>query len=384
MSLQEGSTNTIGRQTSHLPPPCARSVTLNSSSNSPSLPLKDPAEGYVRRLLFSSDAQHLLTASTEGSYAVQSYPSLSPAFDATTDFEGEEIVDGDFSPDGTQVVVCTGRKLKVLGTYPNPAKAGSDDSEGEEKTNGEQAANGASSSRLGLPPTWQTIQNPALGGEGGCEFRAVRFGKARRRPDRLAAAAAGGDKEGDDKISEKKSDAVASSSAPTPSSGSEGKLFTVVNAKRSSGGKSKKRKSFLSAWSLSTWDLLETRQLSEKPATVFAISPCGRYLAYGSSDLSVGVINARTLRPVMRILDAHSFPPTALTFSPDGGWLVSGSADNTLRVVRMPLTADEEGEMGGTTESLLERPWLLTAMLTLFILVLAVYIQRTIMSASSS
>lgn len=326
----------------------SRRVTISSSKSAPSLPLNDAAEGYVRRLALTSDGRQLVSASTEGSYAVHAYPSLEKSFDPSTDFQGEEIVDADFSPDGTQLVVCTGRKLKVFGTYPDPAKA-------EEAEDGEQANGSSPGSKQ--PPVWQTIQNPALGGEGGCEFRAVRFGKA--RASRIAA--------------EEKVEGAAPPS--TSSSGSSGKLFTVVNAKRSSGG-SKKRKSFLSAWSLSTWDLIETRQISEKPSTVFAISPCGRYLAYGSSDLSVGVINARTLRPVMRILDAHSFPPTALAFSPEGGWLVSASADNTLRVVRMPTVA-EGVELGGAA-SLLERPWLLTLLLTLFILVLALYIQRTI------
>ena len=41
-------------------------------------------------------------------------------------------------------------------------------------------------------------------------------------------------------------------------------------------------------------------------------------------------------QPIVKILDAHSFPPTALRFSPSGNVLVSASADNTIRVIDVP------------------------------------------------
>lgn len=398
------------------------SVTLKPTSAATSLPLTDPAEGYVRRLALSPDRRQLISASTEGAYALHEYPSLDPSFRPTTDFQGDEIVDADFSSDGTQLVICTGRKLKILGTFPNPAEPSSSTStdpisktEAALQSNADAGVGPKSSladvagtkivsgnsQLLAPPPIWQTIQNPALGGEGGCEFRAVRFGKARQSRSSLSvdgekklsdaekvkkdaeivedvkAAEDSGEKTKDD------SKSVPSTSSAN-SSGSEGKLFTVVNAKSSGKGKASKRKSFLTAWSLSSWELIETRQLSEKPVTVFSLSPCGRYLAYGCSDLSIGVLNSRTLRPVLRILDAHSFPPTALAFSPNGQWLVSASADNTLRVIKMPATADDVIELGSSSVglamvSLAERKWLLTLLLTVFILVLALYIQRYVL-----
>jgi prolactin regulatory element-binding protein len=91
------------------------------------------------------------------------------------------------------------------------------------------------------------------------------------------------------------------------------------------------------------------------PCAECSHSADGRKLAYGSSDLSIGVLDARTLRvskraacharvaadsavsqPIVKILDAHSFPPTALRFSPSGNVLVSASADNTIRVIDVP------------------------------------------------
>lgn len=112
-------------------------------------------------------------------------------------------MDADFDDSGNKLVICSGKRLKVFGTFQNPVA-----NEDDEKV----AIDG---SELKPPPTLHTIQNPGLGGEGGCEFRAVRFGRSK----------------------EESPEGVASSS----------RLFTVVNAKASSsagqrGKKKPKRK----------------------------------------------------------------------------------------------------------------------------------------------
>lgn len=90
----------------------------------------------------------------------------------------------------------------------------------------------------------------------------------------------------------------------------------------------------------------------------------GTLLAYGSSDLSVGVLDATTLRvrclyslsitilsrmptddtigtqSLMTILRAHDFPVTSLRFNPSADLVISGSADNTVRVVTVPSVTD--------------------------------------------
>lgn len=114
------------------------------------------------------------------------------------------------------------------------------------------------------------------------------------------------------------------------------------------------RPAFLSAWDISTWSLKKTRTISQKPVTAFDISDDGALLGVASSDLSIAVLDANTLRvgqfcssmayscqrvltlkpqPVLSILRAHDFPVTCLRFSPDGTLLVSGSADNTVRII---------------------------------------------------
>lgn len=99
------------------------------------------------------------------------------------------------------------------------------------------------------------------------------------------------------------------------------------------------KKSLISKWDTQTWRLVSTRTVSQRPVTAFDISDDGTLLAYGSSDLSVGVLDAHTLRPVMTILKAHDFPVTSLKFNPSGTLVVSGSADNSVRVIAIPADA---------------------------------------------
>jgi len=70
--------------------------------------------------------------------------------------------------------------------------------------------------------------------------------------------------------------------------------------------------------------------------TCFDISPDGRFLAFGSSDLSIGILDASTLIPIVTILKAHEFPPTTIKFNPTSTLLMTGSADNSIRIVNVP------------------------------------------------
>jgi prolactin regulatory element-binding protein len=85
-----------------------------------------------------------------------------------------------------------------------------------------------------------------------------------------------------------------------------------------------------------TWKFANKREVAGKPITVFDVSPNGRLVSFGCSDLSVGMLDAHTLSPLLKILHAHSFPPTALKFNPSATMLVSASADNTIRTFVVP------------------------------------------------
>lgn len=243
------------------------SITLSHQSSAPSLTLQNAAESYIRLLAFSPAGDNLLTASTDGRYALHEYPSLKPVFEPTDDFVGEELMDADFSQDGNQLVLCTGRKLKVFGTYPNPIATEADPQQEDaavSKTEATLAINqslglgpksslddvkatnaatsAAAANGLAHPPSWQTIRNPALGEEGGCEFRAVRFGKSLPSTSNTSNEKKASDqpteKEQGQGDSKEKADMDGS---PEPEA--ERKLFTVVNAKAASaGGKGTKAK----------------------------------------------------------------------------------------------------------------------------------------------
>lgn len=63
----------------------------------------------------------------------------------------------------------------------------------------------------------------------------------------------------------------------------------------------------------------------------------GNHLALSTSDLCVHILSTTSLGTIWRLKNAHAFPGTCLAFSPKGDVLVSGSADMTLRVIKVGL-----------------------------------------------
>ncbi|ETS62661.1 hypothetical protein PaG_03307 [Moesziomyces aphidis] len=336
-------------------PSTSAKVQLSLASASSSLHIQDPEE-YVKVVSFSPDGRMLAVASTDGQVSLHRYPSLSPVWNdvrepsssaiaaaeakdtsislASRDFDKAEIYDADFSHSNTHLVLTSSSKLVVYATDPF-----ADPDSDAASTNGDAASAPAE----GYAQTIQTIKNPALGGKGPCSFRAARFGRGEA---------------------------------------SKEKLFTVVNAAPAGGKgpKAKIRKSFVTAWDADTWDLIETRHVSDRPVTVFDVSADGKFLAYGSSDLSVGVLDAKTLRPVLKILHAHDFPPTCLKFNPASNLLVSASADNTLRIIPIPAKAllESAARSSGALAFIAETRmgFYTTIFLSLLIAALALWFQR--------
>jgi WD40 repeat protein len=50
------------------------------------------------------------------------------------------------------------------------------------------------------------------------------------------------------------------------------------------------------------------------------------------------------IQPITTILKAHDLPPTTLRFNPEGTLLLSGSADNTIRLIVVPLSGAGPGK----------------------------------------
>ncbi len=65
--------------------------------------------------------------------------------------------------------------------------------------------------------------------------------------------------------------------------------------------------------------------------TALTFSPDGRWIASGSQDRTVRIWETATGRQ-QRVLKGHTSPVTALAFSPDGQRLASSSEDGTVRI----------------------------------------------------
>uniref|UniRef100_A0A0K3CNW8 FGENESH: predicted gene_13.73 protein n=1 Tax=Rhodotorula toruloides TaxID=5286 RepID=A0A0K3CNW8_RHOTO len=252
---------------------------------------------------FSRSTPPLLAAgSTDSQLSLVTYPGLEDVL-PTLQYEKEEIYDADFDDSGDMLVGTSSNKLCVWSTKVADKEA--------------------------TPEPLQVIERPVLKKELACTFRAAKFGRAQTAFN----------------------------------------LYTVVNASPATRVRKPpagSQKAFVSLWDARAWKLLKTRTVSQKPVTAFDVSEDGTLLAYGSSDLSVGILDAVTLRPILTVLHAHDFPVTSLKFNPSASILISGSADNSVRVIEVP----SPGQRGGNSTTY-------TVLFTLLILILAILIQMT-------
>lgn len=65
---------------------------------------------------------------------------------------------------------------------------------------------------------------------------------------------------------------------------------------------------------------------------VRCIHACGKDVASRFSRL----FDLQYPQPLLKILKSHAFPPTVLKFNPTSRLLISGSADNTVRLIAIP------------------------------------------------
>ncbi|KAK3825956.1 MAG: WD40-repeat-containing domain protein [Benniella sp.] len=108
-------------------------------------------------------------------------------------------------------------------------------------------------------------------------------------------------------------------------------LYTVVNG-------DKNRKPFVCMWSTTKWTRVRTVPVGPRPITVCSVSDDGKLIAFSSSDLSIRICDAKTLKVLMTLHKAHALPIMSLAFNKDASLLVSGSVDTTCRVIVVPKT----------------------------------------------
>ncbi|KAJ7507576.1 WD40 repeat-like protein [Mycena galericulata] len=241
-------------------------------------------EDFQKVTVLSPDGKLLVAAGTT-SLQLLSFPSLAPvALPVKTE---REIYDVSFSQN--TIVVATTDNLLVYALPGGEAKG----SPSKKKKKGKEKAAVLSDLEL-----LRTVDPPtAIAGSTGSNFRAARY-----HPENSEI------------------------------------LYTISNTipARSRTKKAAPRQAFVCKWNTATWAVVKVKKVGDKGLTCFDVSPDGNLLAFGSSDYSVGLLDANTLTPLVTILKAHEFPPTTLKFNPTSRLLVSGSADNTIRVISVP------------------------------------------------
>jgi len=258
--------------------------------------LDEDADDYQKVTAFSPAKDALAVGSTNSQVAFLSYPSLKPLSSSfSLPKEGGEIFDVDFY--NNSAVVC-GSKAIYFVTLP--AGSQTTDKSKNEGSSTKEASGGA----LTIS---NTITVPNLSGLANGTTSTFRSARVVGKNDASVA------------------------------------LFTVVNTIPPRSARGGSRKAFVCVYNevkgaegKTEWQLGKTRSASNKAVTVFDVNATGTLLAYGSSDLSVGILDAKTLAPLVSILNAHEFPPTVLRFNPSSTLLVSGSADNSVRIVEVP------------------------------------------------
>ncbi|KAM0747959.1 WD40 repeat-like protein [Meredithblackwellia eburnea MCA 4105] len=268
---------------------------------------------YQKTSVFAPKGDFLAVGGTNSQISLLTFPALEEVYKPPLKYdekEEDEIFDTDFSEDGRMLVGTSSKKLCVWSTKPSTSS-----DEGEKSR----------------PEPIQTIERPVLKKELACTFRGAKFGRGKTTNN----------------------------------------IYTIVNASpavRSRKPKQGEKKSFVSLWDTKSWTLVKTRTVSMRPVTAFDVSKDGTLLAYGSSDLSVGILDAVTLRSIMTILQAHNFPVTSLKFNPSASLVISGSADNTVRVITVPPAGERGSFCSGS--------WIWNLVVTILILILAIAVQQ--------
>ncbi|OCH95959.1 WD40 repeat-like protein [Obba rivulosa] len=287
-----------------------RDEKVSPVSTQSTLVLKDTEDDFQKVTVFSRSGRTLVVSGTRD-FSVLAYPSLSPVAQAIH-LEKGEIFDATFS--SKTLVVATTVNLLVY------------DIEAIENTEKDLVTG----DKEPLPELKliRTIERPNLPGkDAGSSFRAIRF-----NPE------------------------------------DETTLYSVINTvPPRTRTKSSPRRAFVCKWNTETWEMAKARKVSDRGLTCFDVSPNAKFLAFGSSDYTVGVLDASTLAPLLTILKAHEFPPTTLRFNTTSSLLVSGSADNSVRVVTIPAN------LGATAWTF----WILV-IVTLLVILFAILAQKMV------
>lgn len=246
--------------------------------------------------LSRASPQLLAVGGSNNQLKLLSYPSLKPAISTPISCPAGELLNADFSEDGTHFLICSSQAVRIFSIiFPSGSK--------DKKEKKEKKETKLTQLHELIPPQAHTSTS----------FRSARFGRG-----------------------------------PTSEN-----VFTILNPQ------DRKKGARVLSWNLSDGSLRRSRSISTRPVTAFDLSDSGTLLGLSSSDLTVSVVDASSLRPILSILHAHEFPVTSLRFSMDSSRLISASADTTIRVIEVPERRS---------------PWRSSASILLFLTILMVLI----------
>ncbi|CED85158.1 Prolactin regulatory element-binding protein/Protein transport protein SEC12p [Phaffia rhodozyma] len=260
---------------------------------------------YQKLTAFSRNGSLLAVGTSHNQVSILSFPSLEPAYERLSfDRVGfGDVYDLDFSDDGSRLAVTTSTTVHVYSL---------------------STGQGQPSGSISKPKEIEAISRDAIKIEAKSTFRGGKFGRGPTSSKFFALLNA--------PIQKKKGDPrrafICTFDASTEATS------------RTAEGEKKEEKVPVEEDSKETWKVGKARVLAGKPITVCDVSTSGTMLAYGCSDLSVGIVDTSNSAPLLRILRAHALPPTVLRFNPSGNLICSGSADNTVRVITVPETFD--------------------------------------------
>ncbi|KAK9048831.1 hypothetical protein SSX86_032202 [Deinandra increscens subsp. villosa] len=104
-----------------------------------------------------------------------------------------------------------------------------------------------------------------------------------------------------------------------------------VIAKRDRGGSIVK-------WNTTTWKRISSKHLVRDSITAFNVSNDGKFLAIGTNEGDISILDANTMKVHTVVKRAHLGPVTALAFSDDSRALASASWDSSARVTQIKET----------------------------------------------
>lgn len=94
-------------------------------------------------------------------------------------------------------------------------------------------------------------------------------------------------------------------------------------------------KGLIAYWDTNTWEKVGTQVIEKNPISAFNISSDGKFLATGTSEGDISIIDVSKMRPCQKVKGAHMFFVSTVEFSRDSRVLVSASGDSSLKVTRI-------------------------------------------------